>query len=125
MAGSFSEAGYKWSPHPAQEEFASSRAGFCAAKFTRQQSIIFQVDKPTPFFDVLPRRTFMAHPDFFQDALRSDIPREVRCMNPVQPKRLESKRQHGAGCFRRKTLSPVRKANPIAEFSALVCRRDH
>src|SRR6266404_533582 len=46
-------------------------------------------------------------------------------MNPVQPERLEPECDHGACCFRRKTLSPVRNANPIAELSTLVRRRDH
>ncbi len=67
----------------------------------------------------------MAHSNFFQDALRSRIPHEVRRMNSVQPERLEPECDHGACCFRRKTLSPVRNANPIAELSTLVRRRDH
>ena len=66
----------------------------------------------------------MAHPDFFQHALRSGIPREVRRMDPVQPKRLEPKRDRGACRFRRKTLAPVRDADPIAEFRAPVRRRN-
>src|SRR5882672_12565704 len=46
-------------------------------------------------------------------------------MNPVQPKRLEPECDHDAGCFRRKTLFPVRNANPVAELGSLVRRGDH
>jgi hypothetical protein len=99
-----------------------SRAIFFAAELTRQQAVIFQVDKPIPFSDMLTGQPLMAHSDFFEDALRSGISRKVGCVNPVQPKGLEPKRHHGPCRFRRESLAPVGDTNPIAEFSALLPR---
>jgi hypothetical protein len=67
-----------------QGKFAFSRAHLFAAKFTRQQTVIFHVDEPIPLPDVLPGPPLVAHSDFFEDAPRSMILRKMVGVDPME-----------------------------------------
>ena len=87
-----------------------------------QHSIHFEIEKLSPLQDMSAMTAFMAHADFSQDFARRRIVSDVAGEDPVQSKSLEPIFHGRAGSFRGIPVSPIRHADPIAEFSPTMLR---
>ena len=66
----------------------------------------------------------MAHTDFLQDSRGRYIAREVRGINAAQAQCVKSVLDNRSGRFGCVPISPIWRADPVAEFGVLVSGRD-
>src|SRR5271165_278288 len=88
--------------------------------FPPQHPIQLRIHELIPLAQVFALATFVTHAELDKNPSRSGVVLEMRREDAVQLQVFKSVAQHLASCFGRVALSPIRHAQPVAEFGVLV-----